>query len=150
MSVFFVDTSALAKRYLKETGSTWVMNWILPPAGNIIVLTELAIVEMASLLGRHHRSNLLSTANLGVLQANFLVHTEKEYLIVPLESMILVQARALINKYPLRALDAIQLASALQAVALLNQQIIFVSADNNLLSAATAEGFAVDNPLMHP
>ncbi len=150
MSTFYVDTSALAKRYLKETGSAWVLSWIEPPFGNIIVVAELASVEMFSLMTRRQREGTLSPANAKTLEADFLLHNQKEYLVVPLESAILVQARALINKHPLRALDAIQLASALQAVALLNERITFVSADNNLLTAASAEGFAVDNPLTHP
>ena len=42
MSAFFVDTSALAKRYLAETGSAWVRSWILPRTGNVTIITRLA------------------------------------------------------------------------------------------------------------
>jgi hypothetical protein len=47
-------------------------------------------------------------------------------------------------------LDAIQLACAIQAQKLLMVKMTFVSADNNLLSAALSEGFATDNPNLHP
>ncbi|MEZ4672161.1 MAG: type II toxin-antitoxin system VapC family toxin [Anaerolineae bacterium] len=50
MTTYFVDTSALAKRYFSEAGSTWVQSWIEPAAGNTIVIAELALVEMRSVL----------------------------------------------------------------------------------------------------
>jgi hypothetical protein len=50
----------------------------------------------------------------------------------------------------LRTLDAIQLASAIQAMIVLNEQINFISADPNLLVVAAAAGFAIDNPNLHP
>lgn len=39
-----------AKRYLVETGSAWVRSWIVPTAGQAIIITELAVLEMFSLL----------------------------------------------------------------------------------------------------
>lgn len=63
MSAFFVDTSALAKRYLVETGSNWVLSWVEPPANNVIIISELTFVEMRSLLARCVRDkNLLAAA----------------------------------------------------------------------------------------
>lgn len=150
MSVYFADTSALAKRYLAETGSTWVLSWILPATSNITVVAEIVSVEMFSLLARRIRENTLSAANAALLRNNFLWHIEKEYLVIAIENLVLAQARQLVNKYPLRALDAIQLACAIQAEATLNTPIIFISADKNLLSAASAEGFSVDDPNAHP
>ena len=63
---------------------------------------------------------------------------------------MLTQARNLVTQYPLRTLDAIQLASAKQTLTMLNEQITFVSADSNLLVVAAAEGFKIDNPNLHP
>ena len=57
------------------------------------------------------------------------------------------------DEHELRGYDAVQLASALEANRLRQNNglsaITFVSADNNLNSAATAEGMAVDNPNNH-
>jgi hypothetical protein len=64
--------------------------------------------------------------------------------------LILYSARQLVRKYPLRTLDAIQLACALRSSVVLKRAIVFVSADNNLLAAAVAEGFKIDNPNLHP
>jgi predicted nucleic acid-binding protein len=62
----------------------------------------------------------------------------------------IIAARNSIARYPLRALDAIQLASAVQAVQLLSVAVTFASADQNLLAAAAAEGFSTDDPNAHP
>ncbi len=149
MSIFFADTSALAKRYIRETGSTWVSSWIEPSFGNIIVIAELALVEMRAAFSRRLRDGTLSAANITQLRNDFLLHAQNEYLIVHLDTPILAQAARLTDNHPLRTLDAIQLACALRAVYLLAEPITFVSADENLLSAAAAEGFIIDNPHAH-
>src|SRR5712692_7091043 len=60
----------------------------------------------------------------------------------------------LLQMYPLRAYDAIHLACALLVQRQAQQHGVplprFVSADATLLTAAAAEGFVVDNPLLHP
>ena len=138
------------KRYVSEVGSQWVLSWIEPSAGDVTVISELATVEIFSSLARRGRENLFNVNILQRLQSDYLLHVEKEYLTVPLDSLVLVQARTLVNKYPLRALDAVQLACAARATAILNEPMVFVSADNNLLRIASTEGFATDNPNAHP
>lgn len=150
MTTFLVDTSALAKRYLNEVGSLWVSSWIEPSAGHIIVIADSTPVEMFSLLARKKRENNITDSILLATQADFLLHVKEEYLTVDLDGLLLTQARTLVNRHPLRALDSIQLAAAWRASTLLNEPMTFVSADSNLLSAAAAEGFATDNPLLHP
>lgn len=150
MTTYYVDTSALAKRYVNETGSAWVLSWVEPPAGNIIVVCDITPVEMFSLLQKRLRQGQLGAANVVILQNDFLAHAEQEYLAVPLDDKILAHARSLVTKYKLRTLDAIQLACALDAAASLGEAITFVAADVDLLAAARAEGFAVDDPNAHP
>lgn len=150
MSTFFVDTSALAKRYLVETGSNWVVSWIEPPANNVIIMSELAFVEMRSLLARRVRDGVLTPSDANALRNDFLLHGNNEYLIVLVETNVLNQAARLVDQYPLRTLDAIQLASAIQAVNVLALPMTFISGDKNLLAAAAGEGFGIDDPNAHP
>jgi hypothetical protein len=60
----------------------------------------------------------------------------------------------LLERYVLRAYDAVQLASAIEArrQLLVAETVgpVFLAADNRLLVAAQAEGFVVDNPNNHP
>jgi predicted nucleic acid-binding protein len=149
LSAFFVDTSALAKRYLAEVGSAWVQTWILPSAGNTILVSEIALAEMRSLLARRVREGLpLSSANSAKIA--FLLHMRREYQVIALNRRGLLKAGSLTEKHPLRTLDAIHLAAALQARSNLAVAITFVSADKNQRAAATAEGFTVDDPNAHP
>jgi len=64
------------------------------------------------------------------------------------------QLISVLERQPLRAYDAVQLACALTVRRLMHQRgmppPLFVAADDALLAAAAAEGFAVDNPLLHP
>jgi len=150
VSTFFVDTSALAKRYLVETGSNWVLSWIEPPANNVIIISELTFVEMRSLLARRVRERILTLTDANLLRNDFLLHTQNEYLIVLVETNVLNQAARLVDQYTLRTLDAIQLASAIQAVNIVSHPMTFISGDKNLLAAAAAEGFITDNPNAHP
>jgi predicted nucleic acid-binding protein len=150
LTAFFADTSALIKRYITEIGSAWVTGWIEPTAGNTIIISEITTVEVFSALTRRQHEGDLSTHAVNLLRSDFLMHVEKEYLVISLESDLLHQSRDLIAKHPLRTLDAIQLASALRAGAVLGIPLTFVSADRNLLAAAAAEGLTTEDPNIHP
>lgn len=150
MSVIFFDTSALAKRYVGETGSTWTQSIMHDATTDLVLISELAAVEMISLLSRRLRESTLSASDAAAFESTFLLHAEQEYLTLPLNDLVLLQARALIKAHPLRTLDAVQLASALRAGAILSEPITFISSDRNLLAAATAEGVLTDDPLLHP
>ena len=56
MSTFFLDSSALVKRYLTETGSGWVLRLTDPAAGHTISIAELTEVEVAAALAARHRA----------------------------------------------------------------------------------------------
>jgi hypothetical protein len=121
-----------------------------PVAGNIVIISEITPIEMASVMTRRVRSGTLTAATEITLSRVFAFHVEKRYLVIPVKRMVLVSARNLVRRHGLRTLDAIQLASALRAVALLSETMIFVTSDIRLLGAAVAEGFLTDDPLLHP
>jgi uncharacterized protein len=146
----YVDTSALAKRYITEVGSNWVRGITARSAGNVIAICELTPVEFFSSLTKRARTGTLMPASILILQTGFLAHYTREYVSVLLEGRVMTNTRVLVNKYPLRTLDAIQLSSALEFANVFNEPVVFISADTNLLTAAAAEGFTTDNPLLHP
>jgi hypothetical protein len=147
---YFLDTSALAKRYVNEVGTEWVRSLIDPTANHVIVICELTPVEYFSVLGRRQREGLLTPTDSAIFQARFLVDYRQEYISVWLQPDVLMQARNLLLQYSLRTLDAIQLASALIFQQTFQESIIFVSADQRLLALANEEGLSMDNPLQHP
>jgi hypothetical protein len=145
-----MDTSALGKRYMAEIGSAWVVSVVNPFTGNTIAVSYITEVEVCSALSRKIRNSQISQQDAIKRQSDFLVDLEHQYITVSLNTAVRRYARDLLFKHPLRALDAIQLGSAIEFQSRITSPVIFVSADANLLNAASVEGFAVDNPLAHP
>jgi hypothetical protein len=81
-------------------------------------------------------------------------HFQREYQIVILTTAVVNIAENLFQKHPLRAYNALQLASALEANTIIRSvnlsPLTFVSADVHLLNVAIAEGLITDNPNQHP
>lgn len=101
-------------------------------------------------MARRQREGNLSASLHTQLQNDFLVHAQQSYTVRDIDADGLAQARRLVVTYPLRTLDAIQLASALTAQTALGVRIIFLSADTCLLTVAASEGLATDDPNLHP
>lgn len=102
------------------------------------------------MIARRVRGGLIANANAAQLRTDFALHVQNQYLTILLDRAVILEATRLVDTYGLRTLDSIQLACALQARIVLGSLITFISADINLLAAARAEGFAVDNPNSHP
>jgi uncharacterized protein len=150
MTVYFADTSAIAKRYLPEVGSAWVTAWAHTQSGHAVVISRLTTVELVSALARRQREMSISAVDFAQLRGSFLSHTDEHYMVINLAEDVMAEARDLLARYPLRTLDAIQLACAIKVKNMLGVPIIFVSADTRLLTCASSEGFTIDNPNNHP
>ncbi len=149
MTIYFADTSAIAKRYLPETGAAWVQSWIDPKTGNLTVISALGTVEFISLLARRQREGNIAANDFNKLRRDFLFHVYREYRVIALSANVIFQARRLVANHPLRALDALQLASAMATAQTIGSVPLFVSADQRLLAIARAEGFTTDDPNAH-
>lgn len=150
--IFFFDTSALIKRYLHEKGSARVRR-LLQTDGASFYQTFLTPVELTSAFYRQHREGQIASEELSLLLRSYAVHSHGEYLLVPYSESLPDLAVALISRRPLRALDAIQLASALKLRNALPPDapsFIFLSADDRLVTAAREEHLQVENPERFP
>ena len=47
MNLFYLDASALVKRYVREPGSTWVRTLVDDPA-NVILTSAISLVEVSA------------------------------------------------------------------------------------------------------
>jgi predicted nucleic acid-binding protein len=154
MTDYFFDSSALAKRYLAERGSGWVRGLLNPSTNHIVWLAQITKVELASALARRVREGNLQTTSATTIRSQLLVDLQNEYLIVALSEQILEVATDLLFRYPLRAFDAIQLASALEAHQSVQRigdiGITFVSNDQKLLSVAQQVGLPIEDPNAYP
>src|SRR5215470_7580369 len=146
MATTYVESSALVKRYVAEVGSAWVRRTVARPVHQVLYTAALTEVEVRSALQRLVREGRLDTA-----QAQ---RFTRRYQVIRITRRIVTQAGMALERHPLRAYDAVQLACALAVQRLLHQRgmppPLFVTADDALLVAARAEGFPVDNPLQHP
>jgi uncharacterized protein len=150
--IFVFDTSALIKRYLHEQGSARVRR-LLQTGGAIFYQTFLTPVEMTSAFYRQHRDGQISIEELSLLLRSYAVHSRSEYLLVPCSESLTDLAVALISRHPLRALDALQLASALKlrnALPPSAPPLVFISADDRLVRTARQEHLQVENPENFP
>lgn len=95
MSLYFFDTSALAKRYIKEVGSLWVTSLIVLASSNTIIISDLTTVEMFSLFARREREGSLTSNEVNQLQSVFMYHVENQYLVTPINHIVLAQSRTL-------------------------------------------------------
>lgn len=155
MSTFYLDASALVKRYLTETGSAWVLALTDPAAGNTIVVAEITRVEVAAALAARHRApGGISRKERDDAVSLLLKHSDTEYQIASLSRTTISRAVDLTQNHRLRGYDAVQLATALAAneslVAAGLPSLTFVAADNDLLAAASSEGLTTENPNQYP
>ncbi|MBX3050281.1 MAG: type II toxin-antitoxin system VapC family toxin [Caldilineaceae bacterium] len=153
VQVYFLDSSAIVKRYALEDGTGWVNGICDPTAGNIITISHIGLAEVAAALAAKRRAEALSTQDYEQTMADFISDAHRQYTAVIVDALLVDLAVDLTRKQKLRGCDAIQLASALTINTSLTLQqlppLIFVAADSDLLAAASAEGLTVENPNAH-
>ncbi len=151
--IYFLDSSALAKYYANETGTAWIEALCAPSAQNLIALAQIGLVEVAAVLAAKQRGNLLSQEEYDKAFEDLMSDSREQFILVDVDQAIIDDAVQLTRRQRLRGCDAIQLASALA----LNQTLLieklpgttFVTADEDLLIAASNEGLVTDNPNVH-
>jgi predicted nucleic acid-binding protein len=141
MPRYYLDTSALIKRYHQESGSSDIDSLFADPA-NQLFISRLAIVESYSTFSRLVREGLLTTADYNSVMARINADVAAETIgVLALSSKRLADASALFTthglSHNLRTLDAIHLATA-QALISRRGNSAFVAADKKLLKAANA------------
>ena len=127
---------------MAETGSALVQT-IVARKGPVAT-AKIAYAEVYAGLTRKHREGHLSKSRYGTACRQF-ERDWQAYIRVDLRDEILLLARDLIQRHPLRAFDAIHLASALSLSSALGEDITFAAADERLLRAAEAERLRVIN-----
>ena len=158
MTHCYFDTSALVKYYIVETGTRWIRELIEEKNGdqwvNMIFTSALTWAEAVSALSKHRRSSFISDGLCTRLIARFLRDGQSRYARLPADDAAINQAVELIQRHPLRAYDAVQLATALRLDRVLRDNrlspVTFVSADEALCEAARAEGMSAENPNDYP
>lgn len=141
--MIFVDTSALVKLYFTEAGSEEMVALALRRKMAASVLTY---AELHATLARMLRTGDLSVDEHTELSDAFEIDWSAMTRL-PLDTRTLDLVPDLCTRHPLRASDAVQLASAV-ALREGGLDVDFVCSDERLKSAGAAEGFAVVDPTL--
>lgn len=152
--VYFADTSALSKRYVDEAGSAWVQAALHPRSGATAYIVHITAVELISAITRRERGGTIAPSDASAARNAFRAHLSAEYKIIRMSDALISNAINLAEIHGLRGYDAVQLAAAKEVDSLYTAQgfphITLISSDNELNSAALAEGLAVANPSSLP
>ena len=139
----FWDSSAIVPLMVVEAGSARVRNWF--DSDSEIIVWTLTRVELLSAIARRRRKESRSAAMLTVARRNILRAWDGWSEITTVE-LVRRHAERLVESYPLRAADALQLGAALIAAEGDPTNLELVTLDRNLADAAEREGFAVLGP----
>jgi predicted nucleic acid-binding protein len=135
----YIDTSALAKCYVREPRSLDVLDWADAQDG--VATSPLTLVEFRCLLARRRRAGQIDSPLERKVLAEFDRDVQARWNIQQDAANLFSEARLLIDlipELPLRALDALHLAYARHYGA-----TSFATADKNQAEAARALGIPV-------
>ncbi|WP_414579685.1 type II toxin-antitoxin system VapC family toxin [Anabaena sp. CCY 9402-a] len=154
MSVYFLDSSALVKRYISETGSAWILGLFDPTLKNEVFIAAITGVEIIAAITRRSRGGSISLTDATVICNQFKSDLQTDYQIIEITENIINSGMILSQTYGLRGYDAIQLAAgrAVNILCIANglPAITFISADNELNTAVISEGLMIENPNKYP
>lgn len=151
--MLYADSSVLVKFYFQEIGTSATL--IRVNSGNRQVATSLiSFAEVHAAIARKHRERQIDSGTLYRLRGQFEDDWSNLIEVVDLNRSSMASLPSLVEKFPLKAADAIQLASALWLKGQLETEIghigaailEFVASDQALLSAARGCGLQVFNP----
>jgi len=149
VTFYFLDTSALVKRYVQETGTAWLRNLTDSALGNALLIVRLTEVELTAAFARRRKGLTLDAGEARKALAQFRLEMVQDYRVIEITIPLLNRASHLADLHALRAYDAVQLAGALEVRSTI-PTLKMISADGELNAAATAEGLTLDNPNEYP
>lgn len=148
MPVYYLDTSAILKRYRNEQGTEAVDRLFESPHDDSqFYISLLTILELTSSILRLVKGGQLSQNVADDILARFREDIPGIVQVLPLTDAILNSAVVVVEQHQLRSADAIHLATASSIFSLAPElEGVMVSSDRELLSAAGNSGMGVLDP----
>ena len=154
MAGYFFDSSATVKRYVREAGTSWVINLFRSSNQDVFYFARITLVEVISAFSRRYRSGSLSQKQTSKAKKRFRRTFEEKFFKIDVDKNLIQKAAELAEKHFLRGYDAVQLTAAVTAndtrISIGASPLVFVSADKDLNDAAIIEGLTVENPNNYP
>jgi predicted nucleic acid-binding protein len=151
MRFFFLDGSALAKRFVAETGSSLLDHLFDQVDADRLAVLNVGVAEVVSILVRRKNAGTLSATTFAqaLLQLGHeVIHATQLPKLEPTNSLV-IAALIHIQNHSVNATDAIVLHAALGLAQLRRNRgddLILVASDLRLLRAAQAEGLGTFDP----
>ncbi len=137
---YFMDTSALIKKYIQERGSETIE--VLMDKADIIYVASLTKIECFSVIKRLLQDKLISASDYSRMKKEMMTDFDY-YTIVKFNDVIEEAAARLLDSHQLKTLDAVQAAS----VSVMRDKInAFVVCDKNLIKFGKSEKIHTIDP----
>lgn len=146
MALYFLDTSSTTKLYVSEIGTSEMVALVQHPDTHNLAILSITVVEFRSAVRRRQRTGSLDEAQATVALTEFHSQLGGRIDVWPVTNDVFSLAGELIDRHPLKASDAIQLAGCLMLRAVSSEAPTFVASDHQLLRSAVNEGLSVLNP----
>jgi predicted nucleic acid-binding protein len=150
---YYLESSALVKRYVAESGTIWVQSLCAANAEHVLYTVRLSAAEIIAALFRRIRTGTLAASDAQAAAAQFKDDLRKHYQIVEVTEPIIDRAMTLAERHGLRGYDSVQLAAAVEVQAIRSslslESLVFVCADETLNQAAATEGLSALNPNLY-
>jgi uncharacterized protein len=148
LALYYLETSALVKLYIREPGTDELIRLASRTANNQFAVLVLSQVEFRSAVRKRQRVHDLDETVASELIARFEKHLATKYVRQQISDSVLDVAAALVDRHLLRAYDSIQLAGCLALRQMSGEnEPTFVCSDRDLLKAAEAEGLQILEPV---
>jgi predicted nucleic acid-binding protein len=146
LALYFLDTSALVKLYVQEPGTDRLLPLINDQSENRFAVLAISVVEIRSAIRRRQRAGDIDAPVAAAVLESVQKHMESRFLRQVINDNVIDAAVEMIDRYALRAYDAIQLAGCLVLSRITVDACTFVCADHRLLDAARSEQLKVLDP----
>lgn len=149
MTVYYLESSALVKRYKSETGSDFVEELFEGKvAGELFVTSYLSVLEVNTVAARLLKAKLLERRQYEQLVASFAQDISAYALVVvPVINTLVHESLERLPDCPLRTADALQFSTAIRAKRGAGDQPFYlVSADKELGETCASQGLGILDP----
>jgi uncharacterized protein len=147
LAIYYLETSALVKLYVREPGTQSMLRLASTLNGNRFAVLTLSQVEVRSAVRRRERAGDVDSKLAALLLDRFQLHMETRFLRQGITDSLMDSASLMVDRYLLRAYDAMQLAGCLALkIIMAGESVTFVCSDQELLEAARSERLATLDP----
>ena len=150
MPIYYLDTSAIMKRYKSEIGSDVVEELFVGLTDTDALTTSyLTLLEVNSTATRLLKGRVITReVHERILDQFNQDMSDYGFTLVPVQNELIDRTIGIANEYSLRSLDAMHFTSMLVASSLSSddQDIYMISADHELIEACESYGIPTLNP----